>query len=171
MTKPPERTPDGHHIVINGRKWRATNPNIPETLRTELVRELMSARRAVKSAKGEESATARARARVQNAKVALGERGEPWWEPLTDDGLAYRIESTVRALLTPRGEGKSICPSDVARVVASPLWRDSLPAVRSVASAMADKDVLSITQRGEPVPDSSSATGPVRYAIGPGWDP
>ena len=26
----PERTPDGHHIVVNGRRWRATDPLIPE---------------------------------------------------------------------------------------------------------------------------------------------
>ena len=75
----PERTADGHHIVVNGRTWRATDPCIPEKFREELVRELMSARRAVKS-KDEH-----ARERVQDAKVALGERGAPWWEAPTDE--------------------------------------------------------------------------------------
>ena len=71
MTTPaePERTPDGRYLVVDGRRWRATDPGIPETLRAELVAELMAARRI------------QARARVQDAKVALGERGEPWWEP------------------------------------------------------------------------------------------
>ena len=42
----------------------------------------MSARRAVKAAKGagDEEAERAARDRVHAAKVGLGERGEPWWE-------------------------------------------------------------------------------------------
>ena len=78
----PERTPDGHHVIIDGRKWRATDPSIPEERRQELVNELMSARRAVGAAKraGDAEAEKAARERVHAAKVALGERGEPWWE-------------------------------------------------------------------------------------------
>ena len=78
----PERTPDGHYVVIDGRKWRATDPSIPEERRKELVSELMSARRAVGAAKkaGDEKAERKARDRVHAAKVALGERGKPWWE-------------------------------------------------------------------------------------------
>lgn len=26
----PERTPDGRYIVVKGRRWRATDPEIPE---------------------------------------------------------------------------------------------------------------------------------------------
>jgi hypothetical protein len=40
----------------------------------------MSARRAVRDAKGEKVATAEARSRVDQAKVALGERGPVWWD-------------------------------------------------------------------------------------------
>ena len=78
----PERTPDGHYVIIDGRRWRATDPSIPEERRKELVSELMSARRAVGAAKrkGDERAEREARDRVHAAKVALGERGEPWWE-------------------------------------------------------------------------------------------
>lgn len=77
-----EKTPDGHHIVVNGRKWRATDPAIPEARRKELVAELMSARRAVKAALADSDpeAEARARARVHETKVALGERGPKWWD-------------------------------------------------------------------------------------------
>ncbi len=42
----------------------------------------MAARRAVRAAKGDAAALAAARAAVDAAKVALGERGPPWW----DDG-------------------------------------------------------------------------------------
>jgi uncharacterized protein len=83
----PEHTPDGHYVVIDGRRWRATDPSLPEERRRELVSELMSARRAVGAAKrARDSGAARAaRDRVHAAKVALGERGEPWWERRSSD--------------------------------------------------------------------------------------
>lgn len=78
----PERTPDGRYIVVNGRRWRASDPGLPEERRQELVDELMSARRAVGAATRADDAEAEraARDRVHAAKVALGERGTPWWE-------------------------------------------------------------------------------------------
>lgn len=78
----PERTPDGRYIVVNGRRWRASDPGLPDARRQELVDELMSARRAVGTAKraGDADAERSARDRVHAAKVALGERGTPWWE-------------------------------------------------------------------------------------------
>ncbi|MEV8091717.1 hypothetical protein [Streptomyces nigra] len=80
--EPPEKTPDGHFVVIDGRKWRATDPSLPEETAARLRKHLMSARRAVRSATtaNDEQAEREARARVQRAKVALGERGTPWWE-------------------------------------------------------------------------------------------
>ena len=78
----PEKTPDGRYVIIDGRRWRATDPSIPEERRKELVAELMDARRAVGAAKrgSDPEAEKTARARVHAAKVALGERGKPWWE-------------------------------------------------------------------------------------------
>jgi hypothetical protein len=75
----PEHTPDGRYIVVGGRRWRATDPEIPDDVRDRLQKHLMAARRAVGAA-SDDSARAQARERVQLAKVALGERGEPWWE-------------------------------------------------------------------------------------------
>ncbi|MET1005471.1 MAG: hypothetical protein ABWX96_07975 [Propionibacteriaceae bacterium] len=77
-----ERTPDGRYVVINGRRWRATDPEIPESVAAVLRRELMSARRAVGAAlkAADPGAERAARDRVQRAKTALGERGTPWWE-------------------------------------------------------------------------------------------
>jgi len=79
----PERTPDGRYIIVDGRRWRATDPSLPEERRQELVRELMAARRAVGAAKRaeDEAALRAARGRVHAAKVALGERGPKWWGP------------------------------------------------------------------------------------------
>lgn len=77
-----EHTADGHYVIIDGRRWRATDPALPEERRQELVTELMSARRAVGAAKraADEEAERVARARVHAAKVALGERCPKWWE-------------------------------------------------------------------------------------------
>jgi uncharacterized protein len=81
-----EATPDGHHVRIDGRLWRATDPSLPEQERAALVRELMSARSSVGWAKrrGDEDAERAARARVHAAKVGLGERGPRWWEDQTE---------------------------------------------------------------------------------------
>ena len=85
-----ERTPDGRYVVIDGRRWRATDPLIPEDVAAELRKELMSARRAVGAALKAQDADAEraARDRVQQAKTALGERGTPWWEQADDERRA-----------------------------------------------------------------------------------
>jgi hypothetical protein len=83
----PLRTPDGHYIVVRGRLWRAANPNLPEEMRTRFVHELMQARRQVKESlhKKDAKRLAAARAAVDAAKTALGERGPVWW----DDGTEF----------------------------------------------------------------------------------
>ena len=89
-----ERTEDGRYVVVRGRRWRATDPAVPEEVAAVLRRELMSARRAVGAAlrSGDEQAERAARARVQRTKTALGERGTPWWEQ-TDDERRTRWEA------------------------------------------------------------------------------
>lgn len=89
----PERTPDGRYVVIDGRRWRATDPDIPEERAAELRRVLMAWRREVRRTKGtDEERTSRDG--VQAAKVALGERGTPWWEQ-TDAERRARWETDV----------------------------------------------------------------------------
>ncbi len=94
-----ERTPHGRYIVIDGRRWRASDPSLPEERRGELVAELMSARRAVGAAKraGSEDDEGEARRRVHVAKVALGERGQ-WWETgeRSADPAAEKTEPAAR---------------------------------------------------------------------------
>lgn len=77
-----EHTPDGRYVVIGGRRWRATDPALPEEVAAALRRRLMSARRDVGAALRAQDPDAEraARARVHRAKTALGERGTPWWE-------------------------------------------------------------------------------------------
>jgi hypothetical protein len=62
-----------------------------------LVKELMSARRAVKDAKGNREATAEARRRVDEAKVGLGERGQVWWTDGTPDYNRHMAKNTPYA--------------------------------------------------------------------------
>jgi hypothetical protein len=155
-----ERTPDGHHIVVDGRRWRATDTSIPEPLRAELVKELMRARRLVGS-RGDA-----ARPFVHDAKVALGERGEPWWEEPSEQGRRDRLAATVRALLRHR-ETSTICPSDAARVVGGEQWRDLMPVARDVARELHEQEVVEVQQGGTRVDEPQSARGPVRIAAGP----
>ncbi|WP_239164639.1 DUF3253 domain-containing protein [Actinoplanes palleronii] len=154
-------TEDGRYLVVAGRRWRATDPAIPEALRQELVNELMAARRLVRSD------PEAARPRVQDAKVALGERGDPWWEP-TPGGRRVRLAATIRALLRHRDPDATICPSDAARVVGGESWRDLMDPAREVAAGLARDDVIVVRQHGEDV-DVTTATGPIRLARGPGW--
>ncbi|PWE52928.1 hypothetical protein DEM27_27965 [Metarhizobium album] len=77
-TKYPD-TPDGRYFVVRGRLWRKSNPALSPSLRDELVKELMSARRDVRKFKGDPQRMSEARERVDAVKVALGERGPVWW--------------------------------------------------------------------------------------------
>ncbi len=95
MGEPPERTPDGRYIVVDGRRWRATDPAIPEDRRAELTRILMAWRRQVRTTRGTD-AESTTRAGVQAAKVALGERGTPWWEQ-SDEERQVRWTTEVPA--------------------------------------------------------------------------
>ncbi len=74
-------TPDGRYFVVRGRLWRCTDPGLDEAARAGLTRELMDARRAKGAAMraGDAAAREAARARVDAAKRALGERGPAWW--------------------------------------------------------------------------------------------
>lgn len=67
--------------MVRGRLWRRTNPELPDAERVRLVSVLMAARRAVAAARrsGNADARAAARASVDEAKRALGERGPVWW--------------------------------------------------------------------------------------------
>lgn len=159
-----EHTDDGRFIVVDGRRWRATDPSIPENLRSELVAELMSARRAVRT----DPETARPR--VQDAKVALGERGEPWWDEASETGRRTRLAAAIRTLLRHRAPEATICPSDAARVVGGADWRLLMDDARSVAAELHEQRTVQIQQGGSAV-DPASARGPIRIARGPDWAP
>ncbi|WP_260599252.1 hypothetical protein [Sphingomonas endolithica] len=92
-------TPDGRYFVVRGRLWRRSNPALSEEHRAALVGELMHARRAVGVALRQEDqpAVAEARAAVDRAKVALGERGPVWWHDGAPDLNRRMVANTLYA--------------------------------------------------------------------------
>ncbi|MBB1251647.1 hypothetical protein [Rhizobium sp. G21] len=90
-------TLDGRYFVVRGRLWRKSNPALDEEAREGLVRELMSARRAVREAKNHPSEMRLARQRVNDAKVALGERGPVWWDDGAPDLNRHLVKNTLYA--------------------------------------------------------------------------
>lgn len=62
--------------------------------------------------------------------------------PPTTDAIA----SIIAQLLRARAADASICPSEVARVLAPDHWRDLMPQIRAVAAELASVGSLRITQ-------------------------
>jgi hypothetical protein len=92
-------TPDGRYFVVRGRLWRTSNPALDAVEREQLVKELMSARRAVASSKRAQDrvAEANAHAAVDRTKRALGERGQVWWADGAPDYNRHMARNTPYA--------------------------------------------------------------------------
>ncbi|MDB5961815.1 MAG: hypothetical protein JWP59_3109 [Massilia sp.] len=92
-------TPDGRYFVVRGRLWRTSNPALPEDVRQHSVNDLMRARRQVGVAKksGDTDDEHTARAAVDAAKHALGERGAVWWTDGAPDFNRKMVANTPYA--------------------------------------------------------------------------
>lgn len=154
-------TDDDRYVVVSGRRRRAGDPAVPESLRRELAKELAEARRLTGSDPDA------ARSRVEDAETALGERGEPWWAP-TPGGRRVRLAAAMRALLWHRRPEATICPSDAARVVGGESWRELMGTAREVAAELSREGIIVVRQQGVDV-DVATAVGPIRLARGSGW--
>lgn len=82
--------PDDHFFVVDGRRWRRTDPAIPDDVAAALRSHLGRGRNAVKQAKqaGDDDALGAARHRNGLAKHGLGERGPAWWTRSEADRIA-----------------------------------------------------------------------------------
>lgn len=91
-----DSTDDERWLVIDGRRWRRTDPSLPPGLVDRLRSHLGRARSAVRTTKraGDADGTADARRRVGLAKTGLGERGPRWWE----EDVASRLDRAGEAL-------------------------------------------------------------------------
>lgn len=80
------------------------------------------------------------------------------------------IEKTILSLTTARGEGRSICPSEVARAIAGndeKVWRLLMHPVRETALALAREGRIVILRKGKPVPADEPVRGVIRLAVPP----
>ncbi len=95
----PPVTPDGRYLVVRGRLWRMGDPGLSPDERDAHVHALMHARREVRAARRDDDAArlARARAAVDAAKHALGERGPVWWQDGAPDYTRYLARNTPYA--------------------------------------------------------------------------
>lgn len=84
-------------------------------------------------------------------------RSTPGGPLFTSRELAQAILSTVEE----RAPAGTVCPSEVARSLWPDEWREQMDTVRQAAWQLCAAELLQITQRGRPVPLSSS-TGPIR---------
>ncbi len=84
---------------MRGRLWRSSDPSLDEDERQRWVDALMDARRAVAAAKrnGDAEAEKAARAKVHEAKIALGERGPVWWDDGAPDYTRKLLKNTPYA--------------------------------------------------------------------------
>lgn len=106
----PLETPDGRYLVVRGRLWRRTRPDLDPAAREALVADLMAARRAVKDGKaaGDPEAVARARRAVDAAKHGLGERGPVWWDDGAPDLNRHMARTTpYAAWFATEAEGRT----------------------------------------------------------------
>ena len=85
------------------------DPLLASAEREEIVRDLMRARSELGRARRRKNRAAgkRARARIDAAKVALGERGPVWWTDGTPDLNRHKVKDSPYAGWYERGAGDS----------------------------------------------------------------
>jgi hypothetical protein len=74
------------------------------------------------------------------------------------------IAKTILATATERGNDKSTCPSEIARMMFPDDWRKNMKEIRMVAVELHQNGKVIITQKGEPV-DINNIKGPIRIKI------
>ena len=78
--------------------------------------------------------------------------------------LNRSLEAAILDLLSHRGPGKTICPSEAARSVDPAHWEELMEKARKAAVRLAEKGSIVITQRGKVI-DPARIKGPIRLKI------
>jgi hypothetical protein len=81
----------------------------------------------------------------------------------------HHLERAIVALLSERGAGSSICPSEAARAVFGEGFRDHMEDARRAARRLSHRGVTVITQKRRVV-DPATFRGPIRIARGPAFE-
>lgn len=77
-----------------------------------------------------------------------------------------RAQAATLALLDARAPGGTVCPSEVARVLAGGAdWREAMPIVHAAVDAMVAEGVVRLSWKGVAVPRRE---GPYRIGRGEG---
>jgi hypothetical protein len=93
-------------------------------------------------------------------------------DPLVDDaGEAAapapappsRYDAAILAIAAERGEGKSFCPSEVARALSED-WRPLLTHVRAAARRLAEAGQIDILRHGKPI-EPAAIRGVIRLRL------
>ena len=152
-----ERTPDGHHIVVDGRR------GVPPTPRSRSRCEPSWSRSSCGPAASWAAGVTRPARSCTTPRWPSGSAASPGGRSPPSEGRRDRLAATVRALLRHR-ETSTICPSDAARVVGGEQWRDLMPVARDVARELHEQEVVEVQQGGERVDDprSGARPGPAR---------
>lgn len=146
-------------MVVKGRRWRKTDPELSPAMVEELKHHLGVARNGVRAAKrsGSDDDLKDARGRVDAAKHGLGERGDYWWEMTVverreqSDSSAYAVQfepstsvlsrsrsSEKKVSGSPRQPARSSSSSRIfpRRYSTSTTTGDRLAAARAVSSSI-----------------------------------
>jgi hypothetical protein len=78
--------------------------------------------------------------------------------------LDQALETAIMQLLTQRRPGKTICPSEAARLLDPSGWKELMDKARAAAQRLVAKGEIVVTQRGKTV-DPSQVKGPIRLKI------
>jgi hypothetical protein len=83
--------------------------------------------------------------------------------------IQERIAAKMMKLVKERGANKTICPSEVARAIASneSAWRKLMPYVRHVAVSLQHRNMIHIEQDGQviSIEHPEDIEGPIRLRI------
>jgi hypothetical protein len=80
------------------------------------------------------------------------------------NNLDLALEAAIMELLSHRGAGKTICPSEAARFVDPSGWEELMDKARDAARRLVAQGEIVITQRGKII-DPSQAKGPIRLKL------
>ena len=78
------------------------------------------------------------------------------------DGAA--AERAILDLVTERGAGRTVCPTEAARRLDAQNWRARLKDIRAAAARLADRGLIRVTRKGKAV-DIRTVKGVIRLGL------